>query len=374
MGTNSVKYDEARADNPLLPEQNLPMWIADMDFSAPPEVIGAIKRRADHGVFGYTELLDEGYYSAVINWMKTRHNWTPEKEWLMFSPGIVDAIDLAVEQLTQPGDAVLLQTPAYHPFDSAIRKFSRTPVYSRLIETDGYYTIDFGDFESKAQREDVKLFFLCSPHNPTGRVWSEQELRGMVDICLANDVFVVCDEIHADLLRNGVNQIALGSLYGANDRIVYCTAPSKTFNLAGLQISNIFIPDAALREAWNKKMPSPNPLSLEAGKAAYAEGAQWCDEMNEYLDGNFAFVADYITTNMLLAKMRVSEGTYLAWVDLSGYGFSDEELKTRVSKAGLFIEFYDDFVDNAEGHARINIACPRSTVQKGLDILRGALD
>ena len=374
-GTNSVKYSAGPLINPLLPDEYIPMWIADMDFACPQPVIDAMKERLDKRILGYSQVLDPAYYLAVIDWMKRRHNMDVGFDNIVYSSGVVEAMKVAVERLTKNGDGVIFHTPAYHPFDDSIKKFGRTSVYSTLINNDGYYSIDWEDFEKKAKDPKNSLFFLCSPHNPTGRIWTEEELRRMADICFSNDVFVFCDEIHADLIRCGTEHISLQTLYPNEKRLMTATAPSKTFNLAGNQLANILIPDTEMANDWRMGMYCglPNPLSIDACTAAYNECEDWLEALKVYLDGNFSYVDDTLKKNLPLAKFRIPEGTYLCWIDLRALEKSDAELKETLSRAGLFIEFADEFVADGGGFVRVNVACPRATLKKALCILCTAL-
>ncbi|HWP80198.1 MAG TPA: PatB family C-S lyase [Candidatus Acidoferrum sp.] len=368
--TNSVKYDAAPIINPELPDKYIPMWIADMDFACPQPILDAMKRRLDKRILGYSMPLDPEYYAAVIGWMKRRNGWDVDFSSIVFSSGVIAALNVAVGKLTGEGEGVLLNTPAYHPFDDAIQKYGRTPVYSPLVNIDGHYEFDFADFEKKAKDPKNTLFFLCSPHNPTGRVWTESELRRIAGICFENGVFIVSDEIHSDILRSGQRHIPLASLFPGERTLITCTAPSKTFNLAGNQLSNIIIADPEIAAEWrgNHYCGLPNPLSIDACIAAYNECEDWLEALLVYLDDNFKFMSAYLEEHLPAARFRISQGTYLAWVDLSGCG-KTVEMKKELSAAGLFIEYGDEFVSNAEGFVRMNIACPRATLAQALEIL-----
>lgn len=373
-GTNSVKYED-KPDDGLLPSNYIPLWIADMDFACPQPVLDAMKARLDQKILGYSRLSGDNYFNAVTGWMKRRHNWTVDPDTIVYSSGTVATINLCVEKLTQPGEGVIINTPCYTPFYKAITKFGRTPLLSPLINDEGYYRFDYDQFEQLCADPNAKLFFLCSPHNPTGRVFTEQELRRVADICLANDVFIVSDEIHFDLLRPGVRHIPLATLYPNEKRLITCTAPSKTFNLAGNHLANIIIPDENIRKRWQDGSwgGMPSPLAIPACRAAYDECGDWLDALNEYIAGNFAFVDRFVKEHMPKASFRIPEGTYLVWLDLGGYGFTDDQLKERIARAGLYVEYAEDFVANGEGYIRVNIACPRSVVEKSMNILAGAL-
>ncbi len=374
-GTNSLKYDAGAILNPDLPPEYIPMWVADMDFACAPPILEAMKKRLDKRILGYSLPLDPAYYLSVIRWMKTRHDWDIEFDSIVFSSGVVEALYQCVARLTKKGDGVIMNTPAYTPFNNAVKWYGRKPVYSPLINTDGYFTIDYADLEKKAADPKNTMLMFCSPQNPTGRVWTKEELQRVGEICLRNNVMIVSDEIHFDIRRKGVKHIPLAKLFPKEKRIITCTAPSKTFNLAGNQLSNIIIPDPDIAMEWrmNHSCGMPNPLSIDACIAAYNECAGWVDAMNAYVDKNFAYVDKYIKKNLPKAKFTVPEGTYLAWIDLRGYGYSDRDLQDRITEQGLFIEYAGDFVADGEGFIRVNLACPLDTVKRAMELLSAAM-
>ena len=374
-GTNCIKYDKARAVNPDLPEDFIPLWIADMDFACAKPILDAARARLDHGILGYTALADPAYFSAVTGWRRRRYGWDADAGQIVFSPGIVSALYAAVEYLTDPGDGVIVMTPAYGPFLGAIQFHGRKPVFNRLINDRGYYTVDFDDLEQKATDKQNTLLFLCNPQNPTGRVFTQQELTRIGEICFANGVFVVSDEIHADLVRRGQRHIPFLKLFPNEKRALACTAPSKTFNIAGNGHSNLFIPDATIRTGWAERRYSLHlsPLSLACAQAAYESGEEWLEQLIDYLDESFAQMKALLDARLPKAVFRIPEGTYLGWVDLSAYESNEEALDRRVSEAGVFVQFGSDFVDNANCFARINTACPRSVLLEGLERMCGAI-
>ena len=308
--------------------------------------------------------------------MERRFDWKTEPEQVVFSAGIVTALFAAVARLTKPGDEVCFLTPAYHPFDDAVIKQGRVPVYSRMICQDGAWTIDFADLSAKLSRPNCAMFFHCNPHNPTGRVFTETELKRLGKLCFANDVFVVSDEIHADLTRQGITHLPLAKLFPEERRIITCTSPSKSFNIAGNCHAHLFIPDNALRRDWTKNYYNghPNALSNEASVAAYDRCEDWLEELRGYLDESFAMMQQLLTERLPKAKFSIAQGTYLAWVDLSGYGLSEQELKRKISQAGVFVQFGEDFVDNGACFMRVNLASPRSVVREGLERICRALE
>lgn len=374
-GTQSEKYDGAKAHNPYLSEPFVPLWIADMDFACAPPILDAMRRRLDRRILGYSAIVDPTYFAAVTNWMQRRFGWRVEREWITFSSGVVATLFATVQQFTRAGDEVLLMTPAYAPFNRAAAELGRTPVYSRLLEEDGFYTVDWDDFEKKAARRECKLFFLCSPQNPTGRVWTKEELTRIGEICFANDVLVVDDEIHADVLRAGVSHLPLGKLFPNEARIITCTSPSKTFNIAGNRHANIIIPDEGIRTAFSSSAycGHPGALAIDAAKAAYDECECWLDQLNAYLDGSFALTDAFLKAQLPQARFHIPQGTYLAWIDLSALCATEDELDRAASGAGVYVQFGKDFVDNGDRHARVNLACPRSVLTEGLERMCAAL-
>ena len=375
-GTHSLKYEACQKINPFLPEDSIPLWVADMDFACAPQILSAMRRRLDKRILGYS-VLGEDTQAAVSRWMDRRFGWAVAPEEIVFSSGVVTALYAAVEHLTKPGDAVLTMTPAYRPFDAAMKNYGRTPLYNRMIEgADGRYSIDFADFEEKAKRPDCTMFFLCNPQNPTGRVFSEEELRRIGEICFASDVFVVSDEIHADLTRAGQTHIPFAKLFPGEKRIITCTSPSKTFNIAGNNHAHLMIPDEKIRREWSSRSycGHPTALGIDAAIAAYEEAEDWLEELKSYLDENFRKMGDLLAAKLPKAVFRVPEGTYLAWVDLTAYVLTEQQLKEKISRAGVFVQFGEDFVDHGDCHMRVNAACPWSVLKEGLERVCKALN
>lgn len=376
--TKSLKYDFAKERN--MPEDLLPLWVADMDFQTSPEIIEALNKAVSHGIYGYSEGKEE-YFDAVYNWYNDNLNWQVKKEWLIKTPGVVFAIVLAINALTSEGDSVLIQNPVYYPFTEVIIDNNRKLVNNSLVRNGKKYEIDFEDFEKKIIENNVKLFILCSPHNPVGRVWKKWELEKIGDICLKHNVKIVSDEIHSDFVYPENKHIIFSSLDKKYQNItITCTAPTKTFNLAGLQISNIFIPNLEIRKKVLKQLDKVgysqvNLMGLVACEAAYKYGRQWLNELKEYLLDNLNFLRDYLETNIPQIKLIEPEGTYLIWLDCSALGFEDEELeKFIVEKAKLWLDSGYIFGKEGEGFQRINIACPRETLKKALEQLKEAVD
>lgn len=371
--TNSLKYDFAlergrRSDV-------IPMWVADMDFRTAPEILEQLHRTVDHGIFGYSEG-KESYFQALQDWFYNRFGWQIKNEWLVKTPGVVFAIAAAVRGLTQEGDAVMLQQPVYYPFSEVIRDNNRRPVCSPLKLREGHYEIDFEDLEEKISSEHVKLFLLCSPHNPVGRVWKEWELRRLGEICLRYGVLVVSDEIHSDFTYEGYTHHVFADIAPEFAAItVTCTAPSKTFNLAGLQISNIFISDPALRKRFQKAVDAagysqPNLMGLAACEAAYKKGGPWLAALKVYLAENLAFVRSYLREHIPEIRLVEPEGTYLIWLDFRGLGLTRGERKELVAdRARLWLDNGAMFGAGGEGFERMNIACPRETLRRAMEQL-----
>lgn len=378
-GTESLKYDAGRTYNPDLPEDHIPMWVADMDFACPQPMLDAMHARLNRRILGYgnySGTMSDTYYAAVCGWIKRRHGVDAVKENIAFSTGVIDSAREAVACMSNDGDRVMIFTPSYQYLYSPITEFDRTAVKLPLCNNDGYYTIDFSAFEREASNEKTTLLMLCSPHNPSGRVWAEQELRRIAEICFANGVRIFADEIHNDLTRKSSNMISLTALYPGDERIVTAMSTSKSFNAAGNNHSYVITYDPKIKAAFDdsRYCGSPNPLSVAAIIAAYNECEDWLDEVRDYIDGNMAYLDAFIKDNLPRAKFRIPEGTYLAWINLSGYGLSIEELKKKISMAGLYLEYSGEFVENDDGFARMNMACPRSTVARACEMLKKALE
>lgn len=376
--TGCLKYDFAVQRG--RPDDVLPFWVADMDFPVAEEISEALVKRCKHGIFGYSEV-ETGYFDALSAWYKNNFDWVVQEEWLTKTPGIVFALAAAVNAFTKPGEAVLIQRPVYYPFTEVIEENGRKLVNSPLKLEEEFYEMDFEDLEKKIVAENVKLMILCSPHNPVGRVWSEQELRAVGDICLKHGVIVISDEIHSDFVWGEHKHTVfanLGEVYAQN--CIVCTAPSKTFNLAGLQVSNIFIPNPKLRQAFRKSVTAAgysqlNSLGLVACEAAYKFGSVWLDEIRAYLYTNIIFVDAYLKTHLPKLRLLPPQGTYLLWIDFSQIGMTAREREQwLLHEAKLWLD--DGYIFGEEGNdfERINVACPRSTLLQGLEQLKKAYD
>jgi cystathionine beta-lyase len=369
--TYSIKYDPVSRGKP---DDVLPMWVADMDFTTPPCVQDALILRAQHGIFGYSEP-DIAYYSAVYGWFNGRFGWKTEREWLTITPGIVNALYIAVRAFTNIGDGVVVQQPVYYPFNSAVRQTGRQLLVNELVYDGGKYSIDFDDFEK--QIKHAKLFILCNPHNPVGRVWTCDELVRMGEICLRYGVTVIADEIHQDFIFKDYRHLVFAALdEHFSDITVTCTSPSKTFNLAGLLHANIFISNETLRAKFKQEyancgLSQPGIMGLAACHAAYAGGAEWVDELIDYLAGNISLIDEFLRTNIPKIKLVKPEGTYLAWLDFTALGLSSGELVSVVTnKAKLWLNDGPSFGKGGNGFQRLNAACPRSVLHNGLERLK----
>lgn len=376
--TDSLKYDFAVKRG--MPEDVLPLWVADMDFRTPDCVIDALVEKSRHGIFGYSESSSE-YFDVLRNWFKSRYDWEIKEEWLVKTPGVVFAINAAIRALTEKGDGVLIQQPVYYPFAEAIIDNERRLVVNELRYSEGRYSIDFEDFEEKITNNDIKIFILCNPHNPVGRVWSNAELIRIGDICLKHKVVVISDEIHMDFVYPGNKHLVFADLKPEFQQItVTCTAPTKTFNLAGLQISNIFIPNCKLRTAVKNEIDRTgynqlNIMGIVACKAAYKEGGEWLRCLRSYLKENLDFLRGFLEDKIQQVKLVEPEGTYLVWIDFRGLGLNESELNELiVKKAGLWLDKGTMFGPSGAGFQRINIACPRAILNKALNNLESAIN
>ena len=365
-GSNSYKWDSA-ADADVLP-----MWVADMDFRTAPAITDALKRRVEHGIFGYTRVPDE-YYKAVTAWFARRHNWQIQKEWMIYTSGVVPAISAVIKALTVPGDKVLLQTPVYNCFFSSIRNNGCEIVSSPLTYAGNTYAIDFEYMERKAADDKVKVMLLCNPHNPAGRVWTKEELTRTGDICMRHGVTVIADEIHCELVYPGHTYTPFASL--SEDFLkhsVTCVSPSKAFNIAGLQIANIIAADESIRQRIDKaininEVCDVNPFGVLATIAAYNDGEEWLTQLLEYINGNYLCMKDFCKVHLPQFPIAELEGTYLVWMDCRALHTPSEELEHRlVNEARLWLNAGTMYGAEGEGFMRWNIACPRKQMLEGL--------
>ena len=365
--TNSYKWDST--DD----KEVLPMWVADMDFQTAPCIINALKKRVEHGIFGYTRVPEE-YYDAVISWFNRRHHWKPRREWFIYTSGVVPALSAVIKALTNVGDKVLTLTPVYNCFFSSIRNNGCELDSCALRYEDNTFSIDYEDLERRAADPKTTLMLLCNPHNPSGRVWTREELRRIGDICIRNNVVVVADEIHCELVHPGFTYTPFASVSEEFQKhSVTCVAPSKAFNIAGLQIANIIVENEEWRQRIDKaininEVCDVNPFGVIATIAAYNEGEEWLNQLLQYIHGNYLFFKDYCEEHLPQLPVAPLEGTYLAWMDCRSFNIPSEELEEELmKKAKLWLNAGSMYGKEGEGFMRWNLACPRQLVKEGLE-------
>ena len=374
-GTNSVKWDEAKEEGVI------PMWVADMDFKAAPCILEALKKRVDHGVFGYT-IVPDSYYESIISWFERRHQWHIERDWIIYTSGVVPAISAIIKALTEPGDKVLVQTPVYNCFFSSIRNNGCTIAENALVRKGNSYEIDFDDFERQAADEKTKVFLLCNPHNPAGRVWKPEELSRMNDICLRHGVKVIADEIHCELVMLGHVFTPFAAVSKAcQDNCITTNSPTKSFNIAGLQIANIITSNAEDRQKIDRaininEVCDVNPFGVIALQAAYNEGEDWIDQLNVYLWENYQALKTFFKDNLPQLEVIDLEGTYLVWVNVRTTGMTGNELTDKLLKEGKVFVNRGTMYGKTTGadYIRINIAMPRSLMLEGLKRMKDVID
>lgn len=372
-GSHCVKWDEAS-------EGVIPLWVADMDFKAAPAIQEAIRKRAEHGVFGYA-LVEEDYYLAVINWFQSRHDWHIRREEILYTTGVVPAMSVAIKALTMPGEKVLILSPDYNCFFSSVRNNGCEVLESVLVRKDDSFEVDWADFEAKCADEKTTVFLLCNPHNPTGRVWTKTELMRMNDICMQYGVKVVSDEIHCELVMPGYNFHPFAAVSDqCRKNSVILNSPSKSFNIAGLQTANIICSQPEWRRRIDRaininEVCDLNPFGPVALVAAYNESGDWIDELNKYIWGNYQALCEFIGRELPLLKVCKLEGTYLPWIDISAYGVSSQQICDRIMSEGkVWVNpgtMYGPL--SGEGYIRVNIACPRSLLMEALERIRKVL-
>ncbi|MBR2876993.1 MAG: pyridoxal phosphate-dependent aminotransferase [Clostridia bacterium] len=373
--TSAIKYtDLPQADKMPV----IPMWIADMDFKSSTAITEALKRTAEHGIYGYGEIDDE-YKSLVIEWYNRRMGWKIEKDELLTMPGVMFGVTMAIRALTKENDSVLICQPVYYPFSNVVINNNRKLVVNELILNNGRYEIDFQDFEEKIVKENVKVFLFCSPHNPVARVWKRQELEKIAEICLKHNVYIISDEIHSDFIFEGSKHTPISTLSEeVKMKTVTCVAPSKTFNIAGLQASNIVIADEAIRERVLKERTATcyhelNIMSIEAVKAAYKESEEWLSGLLKYLQHNAEVLRNAFPDDYKITALRM-EGTYLAWLDCRKLNLSKAELDDLfLKKAGVWLHNGETFGDGGKGFMRMNIACPTSVLEEAIARIKSVL-
>ena len=373
-GTNSYKWDIVKE------EDVIPLWVADMDFKAAPTILEALKKRVEHGVFGYT-LVPDSYYEAIINWFARRHNWQIDRSWIIYTTGVVPAVSCAIKALTLPGEKVLIQTPDYNCFFSSIKNNGCEVAENELVRRGDSYEVDFEDFERQCADEKTTVFLLCNPHNPAGRVWTKEELERMNDICLTHGVRVISDEIHCELVMPGHRFTPFAAISDAcRDNSVVLNSPTKAFNIAGLQIANIICADPAMRRRIDRavninEVCDGNPFGVVALQAAYNESEEWLDSLNHYIWGNYLALKEFIAKELPRLEVTRLEGTYLAWVDIKATGLTSDEAYGKLMKEGrVYVNSGTMYGRRAgEGYLRINLACPRATLLEGLKRMGGVL-
>ncbi len=379
QGTYSIKVDNLPKGSPA---DALPLWVADMDFPCAQPIIDALQKRLDRQIYGYTDYNRSDLKKSVCDWFLRRHDWNINIDDLFFSPGVVPAIAVLINILTEQGDGIIIQRPVYYPFTAKIENNGRKVVNNPLVYENGAYTMNFADLESKLANPENKGLILCNPHNPIGRVWTRDELLQVAQLCKKYDKWIISDEIHCDLTRIGVKHHPLLSIAPEySHRIIACTAPSKTFNLAGMHLSNIVIPNDEYKKAWkyfiNERlgMDGAGAFSVIAMHAAYTEGEEWLDQLREYLDGNIAYIKDFTEKHLPKAHMVDCQGTYLVWLDLNGYCSDSAELEQLMqNKAKLALDEGYIFGEEGIGFERINVASPRSVIEECMNRLKNALE
>ncbi|MBT6276907.1 MAG: pyridoxal phosphate-dependent aminotransferase [Chromatiales bacterium] len=389
QGTNSVKWEFRvedgvprqwdRANPELGDDQVLPMWVADMDFQVAQPIINALQARVAHGVFGYARAT-ERYGEAIRGWMEARQGWQPQPEWMVWTPGVVPALHLIVREFTKSGEKVLIQRPVYHPFAFCAERNQRVPISNSLLFKNGQYQMDYEDLEEKARQRDVTLAIVCSPHNPVGRVWNADELNRFAEICVRHGVLMVLDEIHGDLIMPGHRFVPFGSLNSAYvDHAIICTSPSKSFNLAGLHSSNLFISNEVIRERFQTQLQATavtgmNPLSIAATQAAYESGGEWLDGAISYIFANLNHLDNHLRAHLPDIRLIHPQGTYLAWLDCRALRLNDDALsQLLMDEARIYTDVGHIFGPEGSGFCRINVACPRSVLNRALQRLTDAV-
>lgn len=375
--TDCVKYDLRKET--FGTEEIIPMWVADMDFKTPDFIVDALRRRLEHEIYGYS-FKPDSYFNSIINWQQTRHEWRIKKEWICFSPGIVPALNFCTLAFTRPGDNIIVQPPVYFPFFTAVEPHGRTLVYNQLIENDGEWKMDFNGLK-KCIGEKTRMIIISNPHNPLGKVWEKEKLIELAEICTSNNILILSDEIHSDLVLPGNKHYPVAGLGNKfADNTVTCIAPSKTFNLAGLSTSSVIISNPFHRAAFNKivgdlHVGSGNIFGTVASEAAYSNGHQWLEELLKYLQGNVNYVIEYFHQKIPVIKPLIPEATYMIWLDCRGLKMSGKELNDFfVTQAGVGMNEGSVFGPGGEGFMRMNIGCPRKVVNKVMKNIEKAID
>ena len=374
-GTYSIKWDGGDMIKKIgltqrYDEETIPLFTADMDLPVPQPLIDALHKTVDHRIFGYS-IFPEEYFEAIQHWFKKRHDWEINKEEIIYSPGTVHALNIAVRAFTNPGEGIIIQRPVYPPFTAAIKANGRELLNNALkSDDDGYYHIDFADFEDKAKDENTKMFILCNPHNPTGRIFNKEELKKLSDICAANNVLIIADEIHGDLIRRDQTFLPIAKIAENADHIISFTAINKTFNLAGLHCTNVIITNPTHRKNFTSVMGNhlPSPFTVSALISVYHDGDEWLEQLKEYIDGTMEWIVEFLAKNMPKVKVSIPEGTYIMWMDFSGYGLTPEEVHDRIyNKANVILEDGKMFGEEGLHYQRICIPSPRPMIKEAFE-------
>lgn len=373
--TYSVKWDGGQLIKEMgltdrYDEATIPLFTADMDLPVPQPLIEALHKTVDHRIYGYSIFPDE-YYQSIQQWFKKRHDWDIQKDEIVYSPGTVHALNIAVRAFTNPGDGIIIQRPVYPPFTASVEGNGRVVRNNALLcNIEGYYTIDFEDFEAKAKEVNTKMFILCNPHNPTGRVFTKDELKRLYDICLEHDVIIVADEIHGDLIRRNQTFYPMAKAANHSDNLITCTAINKTFNVAGLHCTNVIISNPELRKTFSQTMgfQLASPFTIAALIAVYNEGEEWLEQLKEYLDDTLEFTRSFLSEKMPRVKVEIPEGTYVMWMDFSAYGITPEEVHDRIyNRANVLLEDGKMFGEEGKEFQRICISSPRPLIKEALE-------
>ena len=380
-GSRSIKWDGCNAKFGVEADvEMLPMWIADMDFKAPEEVVRAVTERAEHGVYGYIINRPDSFVESIQRWISRRYGWEVKQEWILFTPGVIPGFNITYQNFSAPGDGIIVQTPIYYPFMDGIRNNGRKMVVNALVETDGEYTMNFEELEQLVKDPANKILIMANPHNPTGRCWTAEELTRLGELCAEHDVLLICDEIHADIIMPGAKHCSMGTLSEKIRRnTIFHYAPSKTFNLAGLQTAFVVIPDDSIRARFEKGLNANRIFNMNwFGQVALETAYDCCEDYVEglcaYVGANMDYMESYLHENLPQLKMRRSEGTYMVWVDFRGTGMTTEEIEHFIAhEAHIGVDMGTWFGPGGEGFLRFNLACPRCLVEKAMQMLSAAL-
>ena len=380
-GSRSIKWDGCNAKFGVDPAvEMLPMWIADMDFPAPTEVVEATVERAKHGVYGYIINRTDSFVESISSWISRRYGWEVKPEWIVFTPGVIPGFNIAYQMFSEPGDGIIVQTPIYYPFMDGVRNNGRTMVVNQLLENDGYYTMNFAELEQHVKDPANKILIMANPHNPTGRCWTVEELEKLGNLCADNDVLLICDEIHADLIMAGTEYCSMGTISEKiRQNTIFHYAPSKTFNLAGLQTAFAVIPNDAIRAKFEQGQTANRIINMNwfgqvALEVAYNDCEDYVTGLCDYVNANMDYMVSYIRENLPMLKLRKSEGTYMVWVDFRGTGMTTEEIEHFIAhEAHIGVDMGTWFGPGGEGWLLFNLACPRCLVEKAMRMLTEAL-